>query len=127
MLPNSLKGGLKIACFLRKQMEERGQILQGCLDAATQRVRQFCIAVNSTEIEEDAEIGDLLRFRLVHPLVKAGDPIGQRAAPARVAGHHLAATKRVAGTMQAIAHLRAQAQEVVCRRTRIDVLWPAQR
>ena len=96
-------------------MEESRFIYQGSVDGAAQFMGQVGVAVNGAEIEENAQIDDFLRLGFVNPLLEAGNPIGQGAAPARIAGHHLPTTERVSGTIQAFTDLLAQAQEIIAR------------
>ena len=71
------------------------------------------LPVNGAEVEEDAEVGDVLRLGAAHPRVDEREPRGQRSTPARIAGHDLAATVGIAGRCQAVADARAETQEVV--------------
>ena len=99
--------------ILGEMMKESRFIQQGGVNVPAQFMGQFGISVNRAEIKENAEVDDFLRLRLVNPLVETGNPIGQGAAPARIAGHHLPAAERVSGAIQAITHPRSQAQEII--------------
>ena len=64
---------------------------QGRVDVSAKLSDQPGIAVHQPEVEEDVEVGDVLRLRAAQPGVIGPDPVGQRPAPLGFAGHDLAA------------------------------------
>ncbi len=71
------------------------------------------VAVDEAEVEEDIEVGDVLRLGPAQPGVVGGDPVWQRAAPLGIAGHDPPATIGIAGRRQPLADPGTQAQEIV--------------
>ncbi len=115
------EGRLERQSILREVMIKGRLVLQGRVNVAAQFLRQLRRAVHRAKVEEDAEVDHFLRLRFLHPRVEAGDPIGQGAAPARIARHHLTTAQRITGAMQIGADARAQLQEVSGHLLRVGI------
>ncbi len=85
MLPGKRTGGRNVSALRASWYCTPRSLGQGLVDVAPQLVDERRLAVHEAEVEEDAEVGDVLRLGPAQPGIVGGEPVGQRAAPARVA------------------------------------------
>ncbi len=106
-----VQGRLEVEGVFCEMAEEALPSPQGAEEVLAQLAHELAVSVAATEVEEDARLQEVFRFRLPDPAAEIRLPRRERLAPVRVAGHDVEVAVAEADLVEPIGDELSQLEE----------------